>query len=455
MNYKAIGVIGLGYGDEGKGSIIDYLASLFSETLVIRFCGGHQAAHHVVRDDTWHCFSQFGSGTFSPTSLTYLHETMLVEPFSLVREYNVLLSKGIADPKPRLKINESCCITTPYHKLMGRIGDILHRRGTTGLGVGAAHSDKIHGKMIRIKDLSDRWYVKARLAELSVRALGMLEEVLQKVIDPVMKSRLLELKTWADTVLNVSHFARLYHKFYQEWRSCFVDSPIVAISKDCVILFEGAQGILLDPNDGFAPYVTKTSCVLDEYHPVFDDLCLRKDEVFKIGLMRCYPTRHGPGPFVTEDSLLKDSIEKDHNKENQWQGPLRVGWFDAVALEYSLFVSKCDGVVLTHADKVWSGVRACTSYRYTGPLDNRLHYYFTNVLDECLSIKQVFSLSDRLERTRLLERCEPYKWTELPRLNKTTFDSARRDYHLTAPLIGISYGPTRRDKTLDLGEYYG
>lgn len=458
-HYKAIAVIGLGYGDEGKGSVVDYLAGLFPKTLVVRFCGGHQAAHHVVTDKTWHCFSQFGSGTFHPTSETYLYKTVFVEPFALVREYQTLLSKGVVDPKIRLKIDEDCPIVTPYHKFLCRIKELLNRKGTTGLGVGEAVEGMRRGKFMRIKDLSERWTIKGKLAELAALALWHLSEASQQVRDEETKKALEDLSAWALKELDVSVLAQMYTDFYADWKNCFIKTSDVVIPQECFILLEGAQGVLLDPYDGFAPHVTKTRCILDEQHDVFEDLGLEQKDVFKLGLTRCFPTRHGLGPFVTEDSELSGAIEDDHNRANPWQGPLRVGWLDLVALEYACFHSRVNGIFFTHADKVWAELRVCMSYVYLGDTPELLGSYFVNgTFGEeqktlITHIMQTTSSRDLLQRTCLLEKCKPLHWKSLGSFHREDCADIKSYFrtHLV-PMVGASFGPKRQDKIFWIGE---
>lgn len=173
-------IIGLGYGDEGKGTITDYLTRVYDVDLIVRYNGGSQAAHNVVTENgIWHCFSQFGSGTLAGAR-TFLSEYMFVEPFALMEEVKHLEKKEVSQPLSLLLLHEDCVVVTPYHRYMNRVKELLRsqRHGSCGLGIGQAMQDNLnpHIPTIQIKDFSDKEKLFAKLRLLMLMKVDLLEQ---------------------------------------------------------------------------------------------------------------------------------------------------------------------------------------------------------------------------------------------------------------------------------------
>src|SRR5258705_6304367 len=148
-------VVGLGYGDEGKGTITDYLVRELGARTVVRWNGGPQAGHNVVTSDgRWHCFAQFGAGTFAGAR-TVLGPDMLVELEALAVEADALAGKGVADPLAQLTIDGDCTVITPMHKLLNQLRELAAPRGSCGMGVGEAVRWRERGIAIRVRDVAD------------------------------------------------------------------------------------------------------------------------------------------------------------------------------------------------------------------------------------------------------------------------------------------------------------
>lgn len=366
-------VVGLNYGDEGKGSVVDYLVRRYKANLVVRFNGGPQAAHHVVSPEgITHCFSQFGSGTLVPEAETFLSRFMLVDPLAIRVENDVLSAKGVIDASKRLMIDQGCQVVTPFHRIINRMLETSRgeaRHGSCGQGVGEAVSDlnRFGERVLFARDLLDKvktmqkldflWRIKTDLAEQIVKEHPDNEKLF---------SYLKEIKQ----IDYVDRLADAYDDFVRK-------SGVRIVGEDCLtdllarngnVVFEGAQGVLLDPDKGFAPYVTKTNTTLKNAEKL---IVGSSKNVIGIGVLRGYMTRHGAGPFITEDEWLTKTIPDCHNHENEWQGKFRVGWFDLVATRYALKIAgDIDYLAMTNLDRLcgFDRIPVCGSYDNQKPV---------------------------------------------------------------------------------------
>lgn len=349
---RAYIVIDLGFGDAGKGLITDFLVRQTLAGVVVRYNGGAQAGHNVVTPEgVHHTFSQFGSGTFVPGVKTYLSKHMIVHPGALLIEGDVLIEKGVKDAFSRLKISPQSLIITPYHQAANRIKELAreaNQHGTCGVGVGEAVEDDLagHDDCIRAGDLSKPNLLQQKMVSIRTRK--------QKALS----------KLFGDT-LNSNPIAAEWQVFLQDdLSSRWMESIRRIVELDLVdnsnrlaewsktsgaMVFEGAQGVLLDAKAGFYPYNSWTNCsaenavnLIQEYAPA--------SEIVKVGVSRCYTVRHGPGPLPTETHDL-DGIITEHNQTNPWQGSVRYGWFDQVLFDYALkSVNGVDMLAITHLD---------------------------------------------------------------------------------------------------------
>jgi adenylosuccinate synthase len=352
---KAIGVIGLSYGDEGKGATVDYLCRKKDISYVIRFNGGPQAAHNVVEPKgRWHCFSQFGSGTLIKGVKTHLNKNVLIEPTNLFIELAALQSKGITNALPRLSIDPECRIITPWNKMIGQLQEVsrgTYKHGSVGMGVGNAVYDSGTGEeyIIRVKDVFNNSYLKKKIRFIY-------ENKLSEAAQIINGSNIAQLR---------ETYSRFYHytpeKIYESlgfFRSNIVnnvksDEKIIqdSINSGKSIVFEGAQGTLLDPEIGCSPYVSKTPCTT-KFLEQFIEPWKEKLELETIGVLRAYSHRHGPGPLIAENELLNMTLIEEHNQHNQWQGYFRNGWFDLVLAKYALQHNTIHSVYMTCFDSL-------------------------------------------------------------------------------------------------------
>lgn len=372
-------VVDLGYGDAGKGTVVDWLCERGARA-VVRFNGGAQAAHNVVRPDRrWHTFAQFGSGSFHPGVRTHLSRYVVVDPLALAAEADHLAGLGVPDPLSRLTVDAAATLATPYHRAANRARELARgasRHGSCGMGVGEAvayrlaHPDaaplvadchhprrlaaKLHLLAARLRaDLADLAALAASAASgVSAGSAGSggagpgpgLVEWFDRVVPPV-----------ADCVTAFAGFGRTVSIVGGDrLRSLLAAGPVV---------FEGAQGVLLDEWHGFHPYTTWSTTTFGNAEALLAEAGAAGTAT-RLGVLRTFTTRHGPGPLVTEDPSLR--LADPRNPANPWQGDFRTGHFDAVAHRYALAAAGgADALALTHLDTAAAhpALRLCPAYR--------------------------------------------------------------------------------------------
>ncbi len=462
-------ICGLGLGDEGKGSFVDaWVLRQRRPSLVIRYNGGPQAAHHVVLSDgRSHCFAQLGAGMLRPQTDTLLSPFMLIEPMALRNEAAHLEALGVPAPLRRTSISRRCVVVTPFHKLLGRLREILRgptRHGSCGLGVGQAWLDSQNRSLpsLRVQDLQDPDTLASKLRFLQLVKVDQAEQVLDRVPHSLERQKAerllgeLRMRDWPQ------HLCESYAHFVRSGVRLISDEELEQRVQDQSVarIFEGAQGVLLDAEHGFFPFVTPSRTTV-----VHAEKLLGGRAATKIGILRAYATRHGPGPLVSEDVTLTDRLVETHNVTNPWQGPMRVGWFDAVATRYALqVVGTPIQLALTCLDRLVGlpSLRLCDRYLYEGPDAADLPAYF--VFDKSGAIRDLRreaapTLARQQRLSELLSLCRPIA-TELapiPQLRREngTLSAAAQAYKeaiLAAVGLGnealacVSVGPTEKDK---------
>jgi adenylosuccinate synthase len=319
----------LGYGDEGKGTITDFLARRYAIKTVVRDNGGSQAAHNVVdRNGRQHVFSQFGSATLISGAITYLSDGMLVQPVNLLRENRSLARIGISDAMKRIFIDPDCALVTPLHKMIGQMLEISRGRnrfGSVGMGVGQAVLDREKGgdKSLTFRDAANEAILVRKLEAHIEEKIGQAENL--ATLYPKNDELALTFRQYGSFAtlkrLNAfyANFANRFDGLFREPKD-FFDSQ-----KNKDLIFEGAQGTLLDPVCGFPPYVTKTRATAITAKRLIRQY-LPNAKTKKVGVIRAaYMTRHGTGPFVTEDPGLTNFLPDSHNRRHRWQGNFRAG----------------------------------------------------------------------------------------------------------------------------------
>jgi adenylosuccinate synthase len=353
--------VGMGFGDEGKGATVDYLCRRYDAKLVVRYSGGAQCAHNVVTPEgVRHPFAQFGSGTFAGVP-TWLGEQVIIDPITMVNEAKVLEACGINRPFTKLQFHPRCLVATPLHAYVNHRTEISEGNGSCGMGIGATR----------------KYWLKYGLDAIFAEDLGS-GECLKKL--ELMRQRMLlgvhknyreplpgdfhqdDINETYEKSLAIQHVLQgyMHQQVESEWDYRIRPQALISEQPEFVgpgvrrywdepqvIVFEGAQGVLLDENHGYHPHTTWSDVT-----PRFAwEMCKSADQplgfsfdsVSTIGITRCYATRHGAGPFPTQISRgdrdiadIRLSFMKDvGNPEKHWQGSMRFGLLDIPMLQYA------------------------------------------------------------------------------------------------------------------------
>jgi adenylosuccinate synthase len=353
---KNVVIIGTQWGDEGKGKIVDILAEYAD--IVVRFQGGNNAGHTVMVGEDVFILHLIPSGILHPGKICVIGNGVVIDPQVLLEEIDTLRENGQFPDDSALLISENAHLIMPYHKKLDQLEEKFKgpsKIGTTGRGVGPAYKDKVARCGIRCKDLLD-------------------ESILREKI----KKNLLEKNHILKNILHEDGFEvyEIYHKYieYAEKIQRYITDTSIflnqAIKNGKKILFEGAQGTLLDVDLGTYPYVTSSNTVAGEAATGSGIGPTRIESV--IGITKAYTTRVGEGPFPTE---LKDEKGNALRLKGGEYGattgrPRRCGWFDSVAARYSTRVNGLDGLVITKLDVLdkFDKIPICTAYKYKGSI---------------------------------------------------------------------------------------
>ncbi len=345
-------IVDLGFGDAGKGLLTDTLARQLETDLVVRYNGGAQAGHNVVTPQgLHHTFSQFGAASFLPQMRTFLSKYVVVHPTALLLEGDLLARKGVFDPFSRLRISENTLIITPFQQAANRIRELARgdaRHGSCGVGVGETIADSLDAAEISIRagDLAKPDLLRQKLKALQLKKGAEVNAICKaNAHDPafINECTLFEvsgiLDLWLDAVERVHQLGLVApDDLLGEW-----------LGQTLNIIFEGAQGVLLDEEFGFFPHVTRAKTTTQNADEILAEFAPEMP-VQKIGILRSYSVRHGAGPLPSEDLALSDVLA-EHNTHNLWQGSPRYGWFDAVLARYALAATGgVDTLAITHMD---------------------------------------------------------------------------------------------------------
>jgi adenylosuccinate synthase len=344
-------IVGLQWGDEGKGKTTDFLAEQTS--MVVRYQGGDNAGHTVVRGDEVFKLRLTPSGVLYPHITSVIGNGVVVNPVTLIDELDALVARGI--DVARVRVSRSAHVIMPYHIALdqaneARLGGAAV--GTTGRGIGPTYGDRAWRLGLRMEDLLDRDILRERIGRvlpdknLLLSSMGCEPFTVDALVD--------EALGWG---------ARL--RDHLDDTTWLVQT---ALARGEGVLLEGAQGTLLDLDHGSYPYVTSSN-------PVAGGACtgggvgpLQVDEV--IGVMKAYSTRVGSGPYPTEllDGIGRGIAERGHEYGTVTGRPRRVGWFDAVPLRYAVAVNSVSSIMLNKLD-ILSGIdtlRICVAYEIDG-----------------------------------------------------------------------------------------
>lgn len=435
MVTQAYIVAGLGFGDEGKGTIVDALVRKTGATLVVRYNGGAQAGHNVVTPEgKHHVFSQYGAGTFAGAR-TFLSKYVMIDPSALANEGSLLASK--VPYLPKTWVDTRAPLLTPWHRAINRINELARgekRHGSCGMGIGALAEDIAEQRIVLT--VGDLFSSPAHALQEKAEVVRFTKIAYATALAPqCVASNADELgRAWQLLHTPVASWIAYARRMFDEeraWPGRFHDA--VVESGGGPVIFEGAQGVLLDQTHGFAPHNTWSDCTYNNAFALLNYSGLSFDVVKSIGVLRAFHTRHGAGPLPTEKPHRSPAMPSEwqrgeHNQEGPWQGAFRYGFFDAVLARYALAKSvKTDMLALTCLDRVPSGEFIyCDSYH-----DGRDGSVARDVgwLNE-----NAYTAADLERFTALLTRVGI---------------SARSaiEAELGIPAGVVSYGPTWKDKT--------
>ena len=422
---KNVVVVGSQWGDEGKGKIVDWLSE--QADVVVRFQGGHNAGHTLVIDGKTYKLKLLPSGIVRSNKISIIGNGVVVDPWALLDEIKNIKDKGILVNEKNLILSEAATLILPFHKEMDQIREDKagkNKIGTTRRGIGPAYEDKVGRRSIRVMDLRSEDHLNKRLDEVlnhhnAIRK-GLGKTVYKK---ENLKKDLLKI---APQILN-------YAK--PTWK---VIDELYKLKKK--ILFEGAQGILLDVDHGTYPYVTSSNTVAAS--AATGSGCGLNLIGYVLGITKAYTTRVGEGPFPTE---LKDNIGELIGKRGHEFGTVtnrqrRCGWFDAVLVKQTCKISGITGIALTKLDVLdeLNEIKMCVGYKLNG---NTIDYLPAAVEDQ-IKVKPVYQTFKGWNvSTKGVRNIE-----KLPSEAKTYIQAIEK--FIEVKISSISTSPERKDTIL-------
>ena len=370
---KNVAVVGSQWGDEGKGKIVDWLSS--EADVVVRFQGGHNAGHTLVIDGVTYKLRLLPSGIVRKNKISIIGNGVVVDPWALLDEIKEIKSKGVEISEENLILSESANLILPFHKEMDEIREDAAGKakiGTTRRGIGPAYEDKVGRRSIRVMDLISEKNLEHRLETVLMHhnaiRKGLGKELFEK---NKLKKELLEI---APQILK---FSKPVWKKIDEFKN-----------EGKKILFEGAQGILLDVDHGTYPFVTSSNTVASS--AATGSGCGPNTIGYVLGITKAYTTRVGEGPFPTE---LKNETGEHLGKIGKEFGTVtsrkrRCGWFDGVLVRQTIKVSGINGIALTKLDVLdeLEEIKMCVAYE----LDGKKVDYLPAAVDDQLKVKPIY-----------------------------------------------------------------
>ena len=370
---KNIVVVGSQWGDEGKGKIVDWLSE--QADIVIRFQGGHNAGHTLVIDGVTYKLRLLPSGIVRKNKISIIGNGVVVDPWALLEEIDEIKSKGIEVSTDNFIISESANLILPFHREMDEIREDTAGKGkigTTRRGIGPSYEDKVGRRSIRVMDLRSEKNLNQRLELVLLHHNAIRKGLGKKVFEKdQLKKDLLKI---APKILKYSQPVWLkIDQFKKEKKK---------------ILFEGAQGILLDVDHGTYPFVTSSNTVAS--NAATGTGCGPNSINYVLGITKAYTTRVGEGPFPTE---LEDHIGKLLGTRGKEFGTVtsrkrRCGWFDGVLVRQTIKISGIDGIALTKLDVLdeLDTTKMCIQY----DLDGKKINYLPAAVEDQLKIKPIY-----------------------------------------------------------------
>ena len=422
---KNVVVIGSQWGDEGKGKIVDWLSS--EADVVIRFQGGHNAGHTLVIDGITYKLRLLPSGIVRKNKISIIGNGVVIDPWALIDEIKEIKLKGVDIGRNNLIISESANLILPFHKEMDEIREDAAGKakiGTTRRGIGPAYEDKVGRRSIRVMDLLSEKNLDNRLKTVLMHhnaiRKGLGKSIYQK--DKLKK----DLMKIAPEILKYSQ---------PVWKK--IDEFKKNGKK---ILFEGAQGVLLDVDHGTYPFVTSSNTVASA--AATGTGCGPNSINYVLGITKAYTTRVGEGPFPTE---LKDSIGEHLGTKGKEFGTVtsrkrRCGWFDGVLVRQTIKISGIDGIALTKLDVLdeLDEIKMCIAYELKGEKID----YLPAAVDDQIDVKPIFkTFKGWKSSTKGIK-----KFSDLPSNAKIYISELEK--FIQSKISSISTSPERNDTIL-------
>jgi adenylosuccinate synthase len=410
-------ILGLQWGDEGKGKIVDYFAPQYD--IIARFQGGPNAGHTLYLKDKKIVLHQIPSGIFHQNTINIIGNGVVLDPITLKRECEVVASFGI-DVKKNLFIAQRTNLIVPTHRALDKASEMQKgesKIGSTLKGIGPAYMDKTGRNALRVGDLLDKNfvtnYIKLRLKH-------------QKLLDNFHFIE--DISAWEEEFFEAIEFLRSLNIVNGEY---FINNKI---SEGKKVLAEGAQGSMLDIDFGTFPFVTSSNTISAG---VCTGLGIAPQKINQVlGVTKAYCTRVGGGPFPTElDNATGEELRKVGNEYGATTGrPRRCGWIDLVALKYTCMLNGVTQVVMTKADVLdaFKELNVCTSYKVNGEEKAEVPFQMTRVTIE--PVYKCFAGWNK-ESTKIKEAAS------LPP-DMSTYISYINEY-IGAPVKYVSNGPGR------------
>ncbi|HIM32269.1 MAG TPA: adenylosuccinate synthase [Pelagibacteraceae bacterium] len=418
-------VIGSQWGDEGKGKIVDWLSE--KADVVARFQGGHNAGHTLVVNNITYKLKLLPSGIVRKNKISIIGNGVVIDPWALLDEIKQVKKLGIKITNKNLYIAENATLILPQHKeLDGIREDVknIDKIGTTRRGIGPAYEDKVGRRAIRVMDLANKKNLSKRIDMMlfhhnSIRkSLGKSKINKRKLINDLTKISSKILK-----------YSKPVWKKLEEFKK-----------KKKIILFEGAQGVLLDVDHGTYPFVTSSNTVAGEASAGTG--CGPNTINYILGIVKAYTTRVGEGSFPTE---LKNEIGNKIGRRGKEFGTVtnrkrRCGWFDAVLVKQSCAISGINGIALTKIDVLdeFKNLYICVAYRLNGKKID----YFPSSLHDQIRVQPIYKRFDGwLKNTKGIK-----KWKNLPKNAKKYINFIKN--YCGVKMSSISTSPKREDTIL-------
>ena len=422
---KNVVVVGSQWGDEGKGKIVDWLSS--EADIVVRFQGGHNAGHTLVIDGITYKLRLLPSGIVRKDKISIIGNGVVVDPWAFLDEIKEIKTKGVNVDENNLILSESANLILPFHKEMDEIREDAAGKakiGTTRRGIGPAYEDKIGRRSIRVMDLVSESNLDHRLETVLIHHNAIRKGLGKKIFEKdQLKKDLLKI---APEILK---FSQPVWKKIDEFKK-----------KGKKILFEGAQGILLDVDHGTYPFVTSSNTVASS--AATGTGCGPDSISYVLGITKAYTTRVGEGPFPTE---LKDEIGETIGKRGKEFGTVtsrkrRCGWFDGVLVRQTIKISGINGIALTKLDVLdeLDEIKMCIAYELNGKKID----YLPAAVDDQLKVKPIYKTFEGWKSSTKGIR----EFDNLPQKAKTYINQLEN--FIEAKISSISTSPERKDTIL-------